>query len=230
MIRKKVATFLSHVQQRIDSVLLRYISAKHLAIAKSLTGLASVCLLLIFLLFTLTKTRVHNNEVAYLRASLSQVLPNGVSLSEFDNDVLNSKQVLGETIVYPACQGGKLRYALIELETDKGYSGLIRLLANVDWQQHTVVAVRPLYHQETPGLGDQIATDKSDWLTQFALPLQTAKNLAVDKDGGSIDSITGATITSRAVANVLNQQIFSNHWTAQEIKQLKSICNTNPKK
>ncbi len=58
-------------------------------------------------------------------------------------------------------------------------------------------------------MGDQIDTDKSDWLQQFILPLNTKKTLRVDKDGGDIDAITGATITSRAVSNLLNETVFS---------------------
>ncbi len=186
-----------------------HIKPEHQKIARQLIATSAVCLLLIFALNALTKEKVHNNKTAFLRASLEKVLPKSLSLAHFDNDVLASKYRSDELTVYPACQGGQLRYALIEVSTDKGYSGTIQLLVNVDIQQAKVVALRPLFHLETPGLGDQIDTDKSDWLQQFILPLNTEKTLRVDKDGGDIDAITGATITSRAVSNLLNETVFS---------------------
>lgn len=181
---------------------------QHKRIAQQLTLLAGACLVLIFCLFALTQGKVKQNERDYLYASLSRVLPTGVHLNDFDNGVLDNAQNLGALTVYPACRDGQLQYALVEMQTDKGYSGTIRLLAGIDVQENRLSAVRPLFHQETPGLGDQIDPDKSDWLKQFDLPLDTDKTIAVKKDGGDFDSITGATITSRAVANVLADSVF----------------------
>lgn len=192
---------------------------KHRRTALQLTFLAGVCLLLIFALFSFTQGKVKQNERDYLYASLSRVLPAGVHLSDFDNGVLDNAQTLGGLTIYPACRDGQLQYALVEMQTDKGYSGTIRLLAGVDVQENRLSAVRPLFHQETPGLGDQIDPDKSDWLKQFELPLTTHKTLSVKKDGGDIDAITGATITSRAVANVLANSVFSQDFS-------HTHCNT----
>ncbi len=186
-------------------------------VATQLTLFSGVCLLSVFLLFTLTKDRVKQNERDYLRASLTRVLPEGITLRDFDNEILDSAQSFGKNTLYPACRSGHLRYALIELETDQGYSGTIRLLVNIDVREARLVAVRPLFHQETPGLGDQIDMDKSDWLKQFELPLGTKKLLSVTKDGGNIDTIAGATITSRAVTTVLAQEIFSKDFSALDV-------------
>ncbi len=186
------------------------LSEKHLRVAKQLTGLAIGCFGLIFLLFISTQSLVRNNERTYLRTSLSRVLPAGVSLDDFDNVVAESSISLDTRIVYPACVNSTLRYALLEISTDKGYSGTIRLLVNVDQQAQQLLAVRPLFHQETPGLGDQIEVEKSNWLTQFQLPLATPlQAVALRRDGGQIDSITGATITSRAVSQILATEVFS---------------------
>ncbi len=161
-----------------------HIKPEHQKIARQLITTSAVCLLLIFALNALTKEKVHNNKTAFLRASLTKVLPKPLSLGHFDNDVLASKHRSGELTVYPACH------------------------------------LRPLFHLETPGLGDQIDTDKSDWLQQFILPLNTEKTLRVDKDGGDIDAITGATITSRAVSNLLNRDIFN-----RDLSAFNTLCH-----
>ena len=61
--------------------------------------------------------------------------------------------------------------------------------------------MRVLAHKETPGLGDKIEARIDPWILQFAGKSLANTRLAVKKDGGDIDSFTGATITPRAVTN-----------------------------
>jgi len=65
----------------------------------------------------------------------------------------------------------------------------------------TVTGVSVLSHSETPGLGANAAN--SGFLGQF-IGTADAGNLAVAKDGGSVDAVTAATISSRAVTNAVN--------------------------
>lgn len=173
--------------------------------AKRLLTAAAVCLFGIYLLFLLTDDAAKRSEKAYLVASLAKVLPK----NSFDNDLLASQTPQGDNVVYQACKAGNPRYQMYEIHSDKGYSGQIKLLVAIDMENQRLVNVRPLFHQETPGLGDQIEVEKSTWLQQFRKPLSTEKTaIAIKQDGGQIDAITGATITSRAVANVIAQQFF----------------------
>jgi electron transport complex protein RnfG len=67
-----------------------------------------------------------------------------------------------------------------------------------------LLGVRVLLHTETPGLGDKIEVNKSDWITRFAgksLGDPPEAQWAVKKDGGPFDQFAGATITPRAVVN-----------------------------
>ena len=77
----------------------------------------------------------------------------------------------------------------------KGYGGKIGILMGLETNR-TLRGIRVISHQETPGLGAKI-TD-TGFLDQFAglIPDQ----LALARDGGAVDAITGATISSRAVA------------------------------
>lgn len=98
-------------------------------------------------------------------------------------------------------------YALLVLS--QGYSSTIRTLVGVD-STGTILAIKVLFQQETPGLGtrcEEIRTGESVpwWQAQFSD--KNALELAVDKDGGSIESITGATITSRAITEGISKHV-----------------------
>lgn len=169
---------------------------------------ATICLLVIFFLHTLTQAAATRSEEQHLIRSLSLVLPD----QTFDNDLLASRQHTAAGITYQACQQQKPRYLIHEISTEKGYSGLIKLLVAIDLTANAVYKARPLFHQETPGLGDQIELEKTTWLTQFFRPLSTpVSSLAIKQDGGQIDGLTGATITSRAVSDLIRQKIFSHY-------------------
>ena len=65
-----------------------------------------------------------------------------------------------------------------------------------------LTGVHAISHRETAGIGDAIDADKSPWIHSFeGRPLDdiAPADLALAADGGSIDVITGASITSRAV-------------------------------
>ncbi|MBN2001607.1 RnfABCDGE type electron transport complex subunit G [candidate division KSB1 bacterium] len=84
-----------------------------------------------------------------------------------------------------------------------GYSSDIVTMVGVD-TAGTIIGIKVLSQQETPGLGTRIAEkaygETKTWV-QKQFEGKTAMGCAVDKDGGSIISITGATISSRAVTN-----------------------------
>jgi len=69
-----------------------------------------------------------------------------------------------------------------------------------------VAGVRVTSHRETPGLGDAIEVEKSDWILAFegkSLDWPAAAGWAVRRDGGVFDQFTGATITPRAVVEAV---------------------------
>ena len=86
----------------------------------------------------------------------------------------------------------------------RGYSSNIETLIAVN-NDFSIMAIKVLAQNETPGLGAKIETP---WFTkQFGLLKGTA--IAVRKDGGAIDALTGATISSRAVAESVRLEVAS---------------------
>jgi len=91
-----------------------------------------------------------------------------------------------------------------------GYSGDISLLIALS-EENRLLGVEIVNHRETPGLGDKIESNKSNWLQQFEnLDLENIKDNSwgVKKDGGDFDALTGATITPRATINAIYQTVL----------------------
>ncbi|MFH1903751.1 MAG: RnfABCDGE type electron transport complex subunit G [Candidatus Omnitrophota bacterium] len=77
--------------------------------------------------------------------------------------------------------------------SQRGYGGQIKIMVGVD-NEEKIVGIKILEHYETPGLGDEIT--KKKFTLQFNH--RTVSELRLKKDNGSIDAITGATISSKA--------------------------------
>jgi electron transport complex protein RnfG len=105
--------------------------------------------------------------------------------------------------------------AIIETNAPDGYNGNIRMLVGIR-VDGSLLGVRVTEHQETPGLGDAIDTRKSNWILQFnnlSLSNPAPSNWKVKRDGGAIDQITSATISSRAVTKAVYNTLryYSEH-------------------
>lgn len=118
---------------------------------------------------------------------------------------------------FRARKEGKVTAVALFAET-QGYGGTIRLLLGID-AHGVLTGVRVLSHSETPGLGDKIQTNKSDWILGFAglsLGNPDEQGWHVKKDGGQFDGFTGATITPRAVVKGVHETLalFAKHSAA----------------
>ncbi|MBD3296358.1 MAG: RnfABCDGE type electron transport complex subunit G [Candidatus Omnitrophica bacterium] len=91
-----------------------------------------------------------------------------------------------------------------------GYQGTIQMIAGVDRSFTTMRGMQVLESQETPGLGAEIAG--KDFRSQFR-DLQVSHQIEYVKNEKpvhpyQIEAITGATISSRAVVNILNRRML----------------------
>ena len=96
---------------------------------------------------------------------------------------------------YPGKSGEELVGMAISTYTDKGYNGLIRLMVGFT-PDGSIQNIAVLEQKETPGLGTKIATE--GFVSQYLGKNPGTFPMTVKKDGGQIDAITGATITTRA--------------------------------
>ena len=72
-----------------------------------------------------------------------------------------------------------------------------------------VVNVNVLEQSETPGLGTKMTDEGNPLITSFKGKNPADMKLAVKKDGGDVDALTAATISSRAYVDAMNRA-----WTA----------------
>jgi electron transport complex protein RnfG len=198
-------------------------------IAKSGLLLAGFALLGTFALATayqLTKPQIEANERAATLSRLNAL----VSPDSYDNDLLSDKVELpasafnsAETVTaYRARKQGTPIAALFMVTAPDGYSGKIHMVVGIKADQ-TLAGVRVLEHKETPGLGDRIETEKSDWILGFtskSLHNPNVAGWAVRKDGGQFDQFTGATITPRAVVKEIKATLL---WSQQNLATLFGI-------
>lgn len=131
---------------------------------------------------------------------------------EFDNDpIAEATEVVpeGESTavkVFPARKDGKLVGAAVESYSNTAFSGTIRLIYGFDIDGN-VMGYAVMEHAETPGLGAKM----DEWFRTEGTPRSVIglnaleAPLTVSKDGGQVDAITAATITSRAFLDALNR-------------------------
>jgi electron transport complex protein RnfG len=191
--------------------------------AATLAAIAATCTALVATTWALTKTRIADNERAYLERSLAPVL-SGLA---FDGGVGDAPHTIpaphdlpgtGDALVYRVYAAGSPVAALFVVTAPGGYSGPIRLLVGVD-AKGVVTGIHVLEHRETPGLGDLVETGKSDWAGQFAgrhLGNPAPAAWKVRRDGGQFDQLTGATVTPRAIVAAVREtlQYFETHRVA----------------
>ena len=85
----------------------------------------------------------------------------------------------------------------------KGYGGDIGVMVGVNLEEDKIVGVGVTTHSETPGLGSRAKTDPA-FVAQFSgMPIK--ETFKVKSDGGQVDALSGATLTSRGVAAALTE-------------------------
>ncbi len=103
---------------------------------------------------------------------------------------------------FPAKVKGELIGMAVKSNSQKGYSGDIWLMVGFS-MDGTIQNVVVIEHKETPGLGSKMADPK--FFKQYVDRNPGSENLKVKKDGGSVDAITGATISSRAFSEAVQK-------------------------
>lgn len=163
----------------------------------------------------LTHDRIVEQEKLRVLQQLNAIVP----LASYNNDLLADRiEITDEAFfrdpapvtVYRARRDDQPVAVLMNIIAPDGYNGDIRLLTGID-SSGTVLGVRVVSHRETPGLGDPIEIERSDWILGFAnksLLNPQSRGWAVKRDGGEFDQFTGATISPRAVVKAVHSALL----------------------
>ena len=176
----------------------------------SLTLICLVMAAILGLMNHVTAGPIKDAETKAKNEAIKNVVP------EFDNNPMQTVDSIAvegfadKFAYYTAKKGEQTVGYAIECYTDKGFSGRIDLMIGFDMADH-LVNFSVLKHAETPGLGAKI----QEWFTTPAkqegniqdvrnLDMQANSPLMVTKDGGKVDAITAATISSRAFIDAVS--------------------------
>ncbi|WP_413701621.1 electron transport complex subunit RsxG [Psychromonas sp. KJ10-10] len=188
-----------------------------------LAAFAIVCTVAIATISQLTKPLIAKQEQIALINTINQLIP----AESYDNDIFASCFLVNDDLllgkgqtqkVFIATKGNSPVAVMLETSTFKGYAGEIKLAVGI-FENGEVAGVRVIRHTETPGLGDKIQTNKTDWIYSFNnKTYQKAQDVRweVKKNGGDIDAFTGATITPRAVTLAVKDALI--YFTANKQK------------
>ena len=103
---------------------------------------------------------------------------------------------------YPAKSKGELIGVAVRTKSSKGYSGDVWLMVGFS-MKGDIQNVFVIDHKETPGLGSKMSSP--NFVKQFLDKNPDEMKLKVRKDGGDIDAISGATISSRAFGEAIQR-------------------------
>lgn len=147
--------------------------------------------------YMLTKEPIAQAKVAAVNNALKQVLPEYEATTSQDIEV-NTLPIK----VHTATVADKAVGYAVESNSKNGFGGEVRLMVGFD-TEGTILNINVLEQKETPGLGTKMADEGNVLLASLKDKNAAQINLTVKKDGGDIDALTAATISSRAYAEAV---------------------------
>lgn len=185
----------------------------------TLAILGLICSVLIVLTYKSTYATIEENKARYLEKSIFEVLPNTTEKITFtveDNVMRPLEEGEQAEVKYYAGYDNQQRLTGIAIPTEgQGFQDILGILYGYSPSCHCIVGMKVQESKETPGLGDKIETDPVFRKNFEALlvELTADKNEIVNPivlvkprqktNPWEIDSISGATISSRAIADML---------------------------
>lgn len=180
----------------------------------TLAGCVILAIAALSLVHQLTRERMEVARQQWLLQGLSAVLPEG----PYDADPLSTRKLITAVELgsvqplplYTVYRNGQPLAAVLSVIAPDGYNGNIQLLLGIH-SDGQVIGARVTEHRETPGLGDDIDINRSDWIRQFdgrSLRSDTSPAWNVKKRGGRFDAMTGATITPQAVITAIHRALL----------------------
>jgi electron transport complex protein RnfG len=185
---------------------------------RAIVGIGAFCALIIVGVFQGTAGRIADNQARFLANAVSEVMP--VTASTVAVDVVDGR--LAATDEPPALpvflsydSEGELAGAVLTGQ-GMGYQDNIRVLFAYSFDAKAITGFKVLDSKETPGLGDRVEVEPqfvgsfdaldarlNDTGDALANPIVTVKQ-GEKTEPWQIDGITGATITSEAIGNIVN--------------------------
>ncbi len=189
---------------------------------RAMVGVGVFCGLLIVSVFQVTLPVIERNKAEALQEAIFHVLPDASTSTTYYLDGAGGFKLLegaggGEQLVYAGYDDAQQLVGLAVEAQGMGYQDVIALIYGYSFAEQAIIGIQVLESKETPGLGDKIETDPA-FLENFQ-----GLDVSVRGDGSAlanpivpvkhgektqpweVDGITGATISSVAIANLLDR-------------------------
>ncbi len=205
---------------------------------RALVSIGVICSLLIVSVFQLTASTIKKNETKLLDQAIAAIFPNAdtkIGYKQLENGQLKKleQEAISEQQVFAIFNQKQQLLGYVIKAQGMGYQDTIQLLFGYSPQNETINGITILSSRETPGLGDRIGKD-SKFLANFKQltvkltpdkirllhKIESAKP-STEKSPWQIDSISGATISSRAVTNIIS--INAAEWIPLLAKHVETI-------
>ena len=147
--------------------------------------------------YMITEEPIAQVKIAAVNDALKQVLPEYEATTSQTIEV-NSLPIVAHT----ATVADKAVGYAVESISKNGFGGTVRLMVGFD-NNGTILNINVLEQKETPGLGTKMADEGNSLLASFKDKSAADIKMTVKKDGGDIDALTAATISSRAYAEAV---------------------------
>ena len=168
-------------------------------------------------LYSITKPKIEIQKMAKTLEAIKIVQPDAralvpvtqnIPVKDGEGNILFNREVIIYYQAYANDDSSQLLGYAFKSEGN-GYSSVIETMVGIDTTGQ-IKRIKILSQKETPGLGTLSEVSEpftgKKWSTR-QFEGKTSEQLKVDKDGGEIVSITGATITSRAITNSIKSKL-----------------------
>lgn len=172
-----------------------------LLVITSLAGLA------LAFVYSVTKGPIAESQKRKINDAIKMVVPDFDTISDTTIMPADGKDSIR---IHRLLKNGVQVGSAVETYTDKGFAGHFSLMVGFK-PDGSITNIEVLEHKETPGLGTKMALPGfKDQFKELNPESVTGGILKVKKDGGTVDAITAATISSRAFCDAVNRAVAAN--------------------
>jgi electron transport complex protein RnfG len=151
---------------------------------------------------TATEERIENQVLEFVKGpAVRSIFADATNDPIADRIQIKEGEI--ERTIFVGVMDGEPRGVALETFGKGGYGGDVGLMVGIDLKEDKIIGVGVTTHAETPGMGAKAKTDPS-FAAQFE-ELSVKEPIKVTNDGGTINSISGATMTSRAVSSAATE-------------------------
>ncbi len=162
-----------------------------------------------------TARQIEYQQLKFVKGPAIMAILKGISNNPIE-DRFKIKDGEVERSFYVGIVDGEPKYVAFE-SSGGGFGGPVGLIIGVDLTTDKILGVGVTTHSETPGVGARAKTDP-DFVAQFGgLPFKG--EFKVTTDGGQIDALSGATVTSRGVCAGVTEAIKIYERLKDQIKE-----------